>query len=88
MGAVGALVGADLVKPALFYTTIIGAFLAVMILIWRRDFWLRAGDGLRRLAFWRKRDMGPVKKLPPITVPYGIAIAVGCLVALLTRGNG
>ena len=88
MGAAGALLGADLVKPALFYTTIIGAFLAVMILIWRKDFWLRIGQWLRWMAFWRKGEGEQVTKLPPITVPYGIAIAVGCLVALLTRGNG
>jgi len=87
MGAVGALMGADLVKPALFYTTFIGAFLAVMVVIWRRDFWLRIGQGLRQLAFWRKGNKEPMVKLPPVTVPYGVAIATGCLLALFMRGN-
>ena len=86
MGAAGALMGADLIKPALLYTTFIGAFLAVMILIWRRDFWLRMGQGVRQLAFWRKAKKEQSVKLPPVTVPYGIAIATGCLLALLMRG--
>ena len=87
MGAVGALLGVDLVKPALFYTACIGAFLAIMILIWRKDFWLRITQGLRRMAFWRKKGADPVAKLPPVTVPYGIAIAIGCLLALTMKGT-
>ena len=38
MGAAGALMGANLIGPALFYTAFIGAFLAVMMLVWRKDF--------------------------------------------------
>jgi prepilin peptidase CpaA len=87
MGAVGALMGVDLVKPALFYTTFIGAFLAVMIVIWRRDFWLRIGQGVRQMAFWRKEKKEQMVKLSPVTVPYGIAIATGCLLALFTKGT-
>jgi prepilin peptidase CpaA len=88
MGAVGALMRLDLVKAALFYTTFFGAFLAVMILIWRKDFWLRASQFARTIAFWRDRAPEEAIKLPPVTVPYGIAIAVGCLLALLTsRGS-
>ena len=87
MGAAGALMGVDLVKPALFYTAFIGAFIAVMMVIWRRDFWLRIGQGLREMAFWRKGNKEQMVKLSPVTVPYGIAIAAGCLLALLTKGN-
>lgn len=36
MGAIGALLGHKLVVPALFYTAVIGAFMAVVVLIWRR----------------------------------------------------
>jgi prepilin peptidase CpaA len=87
MGAAGALMGAELIKPALFYTTFIGAFLAIMMLIWRRDFWIRAGRGLQSLAFWRKSSQAQVFQLPAIKVPYGIAIATGCVLALLARGS-
>jgi len=86
MGAAGALMGADLIKPALFYTAFIGAFLAVMMVVWRKDFWVRIGWGVRRLAFWRKANGEQPAPISPIAVPYGVAIAVGCLLALFVRG--
>jgi len=87
MGAAGALMGSDLIKSALFYTAILGAFLAIMIVIWRKDFWVRIGQGLRRLAFWRNTAEEQPSKSDPITVPYGLAIAAGCLLTLLVRGS-
>lgn len=86
MGAVGALMGVELAKLALIYTTFIGAFMGVMIIIWRRDFWLRIGQGFQQMAFWRKGSKEQMVKLSPVTVPYGIAIATGCLLALLMKG--
>jgi prepilin peptidase CpaA len=86
MGAAGALMGANLIKPALFYTAFIGAFLAIMMVIWRKDFWARIGWGFSRLAFWRKdgtEQPGPVSQ---IAVPYGVAIAIGCLLAIFVKG--
>jgi prepilin peptidase CpaA len=88
MGAAGALMGVEMIKPALFYTAFIGAFIAVMMVIWRRDFWMRIAQGLRRLAFWRKQDNNQPVPLPAIKVPYGIAIAIGCVLALLNSANG
>lgn len=86
MGAAGTLMGSVMIKPALFYTAFIGAFLAVMILVWRRDFWVRISQGFRRMVFWHKGNQEQLIKLPPVTVPYGIAIAIGCLLALLMKG--
>jgi len=83
MGASGALLGSHLIQPALVYTAFIGAFLAVMMLIWRKDFWVRIGLGFRQLAFWRKSDGPAMEPAAPIVVPYGMAIALGCLLALL-----
>jgi prepilin peptidase CpaA len=82
MGAAGALMGAHLIQPALVYTAFIGAFLAVMMLIWRRDFWMRLALGVRKLAFWRKESVAEMEPPVPIAVPYGMAIALGCLLAL------
>ena len=87
MGAAGALMGLEVTKPALFYTVFIGAFMAVMMVMWRRDFWLRIGLSLQKLAFWRKRDANNPPRLPAVKVPYGIAIAIGCLLALFNAGN-
>jgi prepilin peptidase CpaA len=86
MGAAGALMGAQLIKPALFYTAAIGAFLALMMVIWRKDFWVRAKAAMLRLAFWRKGETQAAVQATPIIVPYGVAIAAGCLVALLIKG--
>jgi prepilin peptidase CpaA len=86
MGAAGALMGANLIGSALFYTAFIGAFLAVMMLVWRKDFWVRIGWGMRRLTFWRQVDGEAPGPLSPIAVPYGVAIAVGCLMALFVKG--
>jgi prepilin peptidase CpaA len=88
MGASGALMGSSLIKPALFYTAMIGAFLAVMILIWRKDFWARIGWGLRCLAFWRKETRQQPARSAPVTVPYGVAIAMGCLLAVFVKSLG
>jgi len=86
MGAAGALMGSDLIKPAVVYTALLGAFLAVMMVIWRKDFWLRLGAGLRKLAFWRKLKEVQATEAAPVTVPYGVAIAAGCLLAILVKG--
>jgi len=83
MGAAGALMGAHLIQPALVYTAFIGAFLAVMMLIWRKDFWMRIALGFKKLAFWRKESVTELEPPAPVAVPYGIAIALGCLLALL-----
>ena len=88
MGAAGALLGADLIKPALFYTTLIGAFIAIMMAIWRKDFWLRLRRGARRIAFWRSTARENAPPPAPVAVPYGMAIATGCLLALVLGAAG
>jgi hypothetical protein len=75
--------GVNLIKPTLFYTAALGAFLALMVVLWRKDFWTRLEWRMKRLAFWRKLEGQPPATATPITVPYGVAIAGGCLVALL-----
>jgi prepilin peptidase CpaA len=84
MGAAGSLMGVSLIMPALFYTSFIGVVLAVMMIVWRQDFWMRVVWGVKRMAFWRKNSSGAPPGSTPIAVPYGVAIALGCLLALLT----
>jgi prepilin peptidase CpaA len=83
MGAVGALLGSGLIQPALFCTAFVGAFLAVMMIIWRKGSWERLGWSVRRLAFWRSSPETAPLAQAPVTVPYGMAIATGVLLALL-----
>lgn len=86
MGAAGALLGSDLIQSALFFTALTGAIMALIALIWSRQF----RDGLGRIAkhfiLWRKTEPAmPAAQVSPVTIPYGIAIAVGCLAALYLR---
>lgn len=88
MGATGALLGSDLIQPALFFTALIGAIMALVALVWSRNFREGFNRAFRRFAVWRKLEPEtPVPQLSPVTIPYGIAIAVGCLVALFMRGR-
>ena len=86
MGAAGALMGAKLIQPALFYTALVGVCLALMMVIWRKDLWLRLGGGLRRLVIRKQGGEIPMVRAEPILVPYGLAIAIGCEMALFLCG--
>jgi prepilin peptidase CpaA len=88
MGAAGALMGSELIKPALIYTAFLGAAMAILVVVWRKDFWTRLQLALRRLAFWRKAVEEPSAPAAPVTVPYGVAIAAGCVMALIVKGMG
>jgi prepilin peptidase CpaA len=81
MGAVGALLGYPMILPAVFFTAIIGGFMAVMLLIWKGEFW-RSGRRCLSLL-WRKTeaDTAPAPN-EPLTIPYGVAIAIGSLLSL------
>lgn len=85
MGAAGTLMGVKLIQPALVYTVFIGAFLAVILVVWRKDFWTRIACRIQQLAFWRKDGKTQMAPNTPVTVPYGLAIAIGCLLALFMR---
>jgi len=81
MGAVGALVGHGLIGPTLIYTAIVGGFMAVMVLIWQKSFWSGLKRGMRMLIRGRPQEAAQEER-KPTTIPYGIAIAAGCLLAM------
>ncbi len=83
MGAVGALLGGNVVGHALFYTAVIGGFMAVTVLIWRGGLWLGVRRGVMRLFKGKRLPESPDDTTPAATVPYGLAIAAGSLLALL-----
>ena len=81
MGAVGALLGYPLILPVIFYTAIIGGFMAILLLIWKDEFW----HGCRRFfSLCRRKTEVSVAPTPtePLTIPYGVAIAIGCILSL------
>ncbi len=87
MGAAGALMGARLIQPALFYTALAGLCLALMMVIWRKDLWRRIEGGARRLFRREKSEAARSDILEPVLVPYGLAIAIGCEMAMLLCGT-
>lgn len=73
MGAVGALLGHSLVVPAMMYTALIGGVMGLGVLVWR----------------WVGPKAAPADAGRPAaaaagagTIPYGVAIVCGCLLAL------
>jgi prepilin peptidase CpaA len=84
MGASGALLGAPLIGSALFYTAIVGGFMALMVLIWRQSLWAGLKKGMGMLVRRKKPEEVASEEAEPVTtIPYGLAIASGCLLALL-----
>jgi prepilin peptidase CpaA len=82
MGAVGALLGFPIIVSVVFYTSIIGGLMAVAILLTRRDLLARCAAPFRRWFSRRSDATEEAAALEPVSIPYGIAIAVGCLLAL------
>jgi len=77
MAAVGALMGLRFLVNALLPIAIIGALMAVGVMIFRR----RVVEGLKSSAkmLVTLRPKKPAEGKPPLTVPYGAAIAIGSM---------
>ncbi len=73
MAAVGALSGLGFALWALFYTSIVGAVLAVAVLIWKGRLAQGTRGAFRLFWPWRDRSLDPER----VTLPYGAAIALG-----------
>jgi prepilin peptidase CpaA len=85
MTAVGAVVGSSMVWWVLYYTVVAGGVMALLILIWSRQFI----DGVRRtmkLLVGVRAEARPEGLRKRLTVPYGIAIAIGTVCAVYFRG--
>lgn len=86
MAAIGALQGAELgtffILRAIFYTSLFGACMALLLLIWRGRLW----SGLRGSVGLLVRPRGQtVESATSETIPYGVAIVAGTLWALLMK---
>lgn len=86
MVAVGCLGGMHrgYIVYALFYSALIGALLAVLVLIWHRRLWEGLKSSLLFVVTFRKHSRlqeGASEPSSHLTVPYGAAIAVGSILA-------
>ena len=84
MGAVGALQGYPQILPTLFYTSLIGAMMAIGVLIWKR----KCRERLKRdlLMVFSKKEGS--KHTEEEFIPYGLAIALGSLIDVFQGGFG
>jgi prepilin peptidase CpaA len=77
-GAVGALTGAQFTIAAMFWSTLVGAIMAMWVLVMRG----RLLEGLRRsvrYAVMLKREPAPEDSAARISIPYAVAIAFGTI---------
>jgi len=78
--AVGAIGGFPFVIPALFWSSLVGAVMALWTLLWRGQLL----DGLRRAvryAFSIRGELPDREDPAAVTIPYGVAIAFGTMLA-------
>ena len=76
MAAIGALMGLDFTLNALIIIAILGAIMALGVLLFRR----RLRHGLKsslKMLFTFKRKKAAHEK--PLTIPYGVAITIGSI---------
>ncbi|MBX5483154.1 MAG: prepilin peptidase, partial [Myxococcaceae bacterium] len=88
MGAAGVVFGYPLALTALIFTSLAGALQAVVTLLWQGRFWETLSNWGRRWAV-RARLLPKETKLGPARhIPYGVAIAVGCVWAMWWDRSG
>jgi prepilin peptidase CpaA len=82
MGGVGAVLGFPAVMAAAAFISLVGAFQAVVTLIWKGEVWDTLASAVRRWAV-RARLLRTEKALMPQRhIPYGVAIALGTFWAM------
>lgn len=81
--AVGALKGAQFVLYAIFYTSLVGAILAVGYLVWRGKLVQGVAKSLKMGVTFRRRELteAELKDTEPARerIPYGVAISMGTM---------
>lgn len=98
MGAVGALLGHQLIQPTLVYTAFIGGAMAVVTWIWHAKLWDRAAatatgeeggtppaegaDPAEEVAVEAPATPIDPVMVPGRTIPYGLAIVAGSLLTV------
>lgn len=78
--AAGCAFGYPLIMAALVFVSLAGALQAMVTLIWKGTVWTTISGALRRAGQKIRVVKGePTLKAEPHYIPYGVAIALGCL---------
>jgi len=83
MGAVGALEGFRFTIWAMLYVALVGAAMAISLLIWHGKLWIGLKQSVR--ALWPQRTRVQSNALAGLSVPYGFAISAGVIWAWLLQ---
>ena len=81
MAAVGAVVGWPFILPVMYFTALTGGIIAVIILLWKGRLLSESIRFFRRLIGIRDQEKRAFHR--HLTLPYGLAIAGGTILALL-----
>lgn len=79
-GAVGALGGFPFMIPALFWSSVVGAIIALWVLVWRGQLMHGLRNALR-YAVSLKAELPPQGDPAAVKIPYAVAMAFGTLLA-------
>ncbi len=82
MTAVGAVVGWPMILSALYYSALSGGVMALLILLWKGEL-LSGLSRIFRLLFFRKNPPRTAGLRRNLTLPYGLAIAIGTVITIL-----
>lgn len=85
-GAVGALGGFPFMIPALFWSSLVGAIIALWVLVWRGQL-MRGLRNAVRYGLSVRGELPPPEDPAAVRIPYAVAMAFGTLLAWsLTEG--
>jgi prepilin peptidase CpaA len=79
-GAVGALGGFPFMIPALFWSSVVGAIIAIWVLVWRGQL-VRGLRQAVRYAISVKAELPAAGDPAAVKIPYALAMAFGTLLA-------
>jgi prepilin peptidase CpaA len=90
LGAVAAIGGPGFLGEALFWTVVAGVVAAMVILSRHRALLplFRRLGGVARAALWRLEPEEPLIEGEGHRMPYGVVIAVGCVLAVIAGRAG
>lgn len=85
MAAVGALVGWPAIMSVTFFIVLVGAAMAVIVMLWHNKFWssLKSIPGKMVRIKAPEQTGAVVAAEQPLTIPYGLAICLGTVWALV-----
>ncbi len=78
MAAIGGLVGFPLIIKILFYSSLVGAVIGLIIILWHHQRLTKVFKNVLRLILMKPAPITQTKEVP-LTIPFALAIALGTI---------